>query len=175
MAEQTPWPAKDGERRDKVDPVVVRLKVNFKTLEEFRRFREYGLEELSMYEDLQANMIENDADSPFYGVYEDGRLVARMSLYPVSARFDRYFTPPRDHLELWKLEVLPGYKGKGYGRALVQHAQSFGLPIKTNVRCGAHEFFTKLGFYPVKYNPERDHGQNPYLWLPPEEPRPASS
>lgn len=145
---------------------VERLKINYRTLEEFKKFRENGLEELSMLEDLQANLIENDSDSPFYGIYEDGRLIARMSLYPVEARFDRYFDPPRDHFELWKLEVLPGYKGRGYGRALVQYAQSLGKPIKTNVRCGAHEFFLKLGFRPVKYDPMRDRGQNPYVWTP---------
>jgi GNAT superfamily N-acetyltransferase len=158
--------ARRGRERQTVEPQVERLRINFKTLEEFRKFREHGLEELSMYEDLQANIIENDASSPFYGIYDDGKLVARMSLYPIPAKYDRYFTPPRDYLELWKLEVLPGYKGRGYGRALVEHAKSFGLPIKTNVRCGAHEFFLKLGFQAVRYDPQRDRGENPYVWIP---------
>lgn len=147
---------------------VRRLKINFKTLEEFRKFKEHGLEELSMYEDLQANMIEDEAQSPYYGIYEDGKLIARMSLYPIDAKFDRYFTPPRAHFELWKLEVLPGYKGRGLGNTLVNYAKSFGLPIKTNVRYGAQDFFLKLGFEPVRYDAARDRGENPYVWTPPE-------
>lgn len=145
---------------------VERLKVNYRTLEDFKKFHEHGLEELSMYEDLRANLLENNSSSPFYGIHDDGKLVARISLYPIEARFDRYFTPPRPHFELWKLEVLPGYKGRGYGRELVQYGQSLGLPIKTNVRYGAQDFFLKLGFRPVKYDPDRDRGENPYIWLP---------
>ena len=145
---------------------VERLKINYKTLEEFKKFRENGLEELSMLEDLEGNLVENDAHSPFYGIFEDGRLIARMSLYPIDAKFDRYFEPQRDYFELWKLEVLPGYKGRGLGRTLVEYAKSLGKPIKTNVRYGAQEFFTKLGFEPVKYDPLRDRGENPYTWMP---------
>lgn len=151
--------------------LVQRLNINYKTLEEFKKFRENGLEELSMNEDLQANLVEDDSSSPFYGIYNDGKLVARMSLYPIEARYDRYFSPPRAHQELWKLEVLPGYKGLGYGRALVEHAQSLGLPIKTNVRYGAQEFFVKLGFKAVKYDSGRDRGENPYVWIPQEQER----
>lgn len=145
---------------------VQKLRINYKTLEEFKKFRENGLEELAMHEELQSNLIEDTKESPFYGIYEDGKLVARMSLYRIEAKYDRYFEPPQDHYELWKLEVLPGYKGKGYGSALVRHAQSLGLPIKTNVRLGAQDFFIKLGFTPVKYDPVRDRGENPYIWKP---------
>jgi GNAT superfamily N-acetyltransferase len=145
---------------------VKRLHINYKTLEEFQKFREYGLEELSMKEDLEANIIENDADSPFYGIYVDDRLVARMSLYRIDAKYDRYFLPQQDYLELWKLEVLPDYRGKDLGTALVNHAKSFGLPVKTNSRCRTEEFWRKMGFTPVKYNPLRDRGENPYVWLP---------
>lgn len=145
---------------------VEQLKINYRTLEEFKKFHEHGLEELSMYEDLRDNLIEGNSSSPFYGIYDDGKLVARMSLYPIDTRFDRYFSPPRDHFELWKLEVLPGYKGRGYGRTLVQYGQSLGKPIKTNVRYGAQDFFIKLGFQPVKYDPNRDRGENPYIWVP---------
>ena len=35
------------------DVKVERLKINYKTLEEFQKFREYGLEELSMLDDLR--------------------------------------------------------------------------------------------------------------------------
>lgn len=149
---------------------MVRLKINYKTLEEFKKFREHGLEELSMNEELQATLVEDDSHSPFYGIYEDGKLVARMSLYFIEARYDRYFSPARDHVELWKLEVLPGYKGMGFGRALVEYAMTLRVPIKTNVRYGAHDFFLKLGFQPVKYDLSRDRGENPYVWIPAEAP-----
>lgn len=145
---------------------VVQLKVNYKTLEEFQKFSEYGLPELSMLEDLQANLIENDSNSPFYGIYDGENLVARMSLYHVSAKYDRYFSPAQDFLELWKLEVLPPYRGKGMGSELVSFAKSFGLPIKTNARHRSDRFWEKMGFVPVRYNPERDRGESPYVWLP---------
>lgn len=147
-------------------PVVRRLLINYKTLEEFQKFKEYGLEELSMLEDLQANIIEDDSDSPFYGIYFGDKLVARMSLYEINAKYDRYFDPPQDYLELWKLEVLPNYRNRGYGTALVEYAKSFGRPIKTNARQQSGDFWIKMGFQPVKYNPVRDRGESPYIWLP---------
>ncbi|WP_017727195.1 N-acetyltransferase [Halalkalibacterium ligniniphilum] len=147
-------------------PEVKRLLVNYKTLEEFRNFREYGAAELSMKEDLQANIIENDSESPFYGIYYGNKLVARMSLYRIDGKFDRYFEPPQDYLELWKLEVLEPYRGKGYGRALVHFAKGFKLPIKTNARQRSNEFWEKMGFEAVTYDPERDRGENPFVWYP---------
>ena len=131
---------------------VRRLQINYKTLEEFQKFREFGLEELSMKEDLEANIVENDSESPFYGIYDNDLLVARMSLYKIDGKYDRYFQPAQDYYELWKLEVLPDYRSKDYGTALVNHAKSFGAPIKTNSRCRADEFWLKMGFTPVKYN-----------------------
>jgi GNAT superfamily N-acetyltransferase len=145
---------------------VKKLKVNYKTLEEFKKFKEYGLQELSMLEDLEANIIENDSDSPFYGIYFGDKLVARMSLYQVDARFDRYFDPSQDYLELWKLEVLPDYQNRGYGRALVDFAKSFRLPIKTNPKVKSNEFWKKQGFTSVHYDMQRDLGENPLIWQP---------
>ena len=145
---------------------VEKLKINYKTLEEFKKFKEYGHQELSMLEDLEANIVENDSDSPFYGIYFGDKLVARMSLYQVKKQFDRYFEPPQDYLELWKLEVLPNYQGKGYGRALVEFAKNFGLPIKTNPRVKSQDFWDKMGFTPVHYDVERDRGENPLVWYP---------
>lgn len=147
-------------------PKVQRLLINYKTLEEFKEFHEYGLQELSMLEDFQDNMIEDNSESPFYGIYYADKLVARMSLYTISGKYDRYFDPPQDYLELWKLEVLPEYRGKGYGSALVNFAKQFDLPIKTNGRTGSNEFWEKQGFEGVTYNPERDRGENPYVWYP---------
>lgn len=145
---------------------VEKLKVNFKTLEEFKKFKEYGLQELSMFEDLEANMIDNDINSPFYGIYYGDKLVARMSLYQIEAKFDRYFYPPQSYLELWKLEVLQDYQGKGFGRQLVDFAKSFGLPIKTNARMQSRGFWEKMGFSSVDYDMERDRGENPLVWYP---------
>lgn len=145
---------------------VEKLKINYKTLEEFKKFKEYGHQELSMLEDLEANIVENDSDSPFYGIYFGDKLVARMSLYQVKKQFDRYFEPSQDYLELWKLEVLPDYQGKGYGKALVEFAKNFGLPIKTNPRVKSQDFWEKMGFTPVHYDMERDRGENPLVWYP---------
>lgn len=89
-----------------------------------------------------------------------------MSLYQVKKQFDRYFEPPHDYLELWKLEVLPNYQGKGYGKALVEFAKSYGLPIKTNPRVKSQDFWDKMGFTPVHYDVERDRGENPLVWYP---------
>jgi GNAT superfamily N-acetyltransferase len=145
---------------------VEKLKINYKTLEEFKKFREYGHQELSMLEDLEANIVENDSDSPFYGIYFGDKLVARMSLYQVKKQFDRYFEPAQDYLELWKLEVLPDYQGKGYGKTLVEFAKGLGLPIKTNPRVKSQDFWDKMGFTPVHYDMERDRGENPLVWYP---------
>jgi len=149
-----------------VDVKVEKLRVNYKTLEEFKKFKEYGLQELSMVEDLETNITENDSASPFYGIYFADKLVARMSLYQVEAKYNRYFSPPKDYLELWKLEVLSDYQGKGLGTALVQFAKSFGLPIKTNPRVKSKEFWEKMDFYPVRYETSRDLGENPLIWFP---------
>lgn len=145
---------------------VEKLKVNYKTLEEFKKFREYGLQELSMLEDLEANIIEDDSVSPFYGIYFGDKLVARMSLYQVENKFDRYFDPTQDYLELWKLEVIANYQNKGYGKALVEYAKSHGIPIKTNPRVKSKDFWDKMGFSSVAYDMERDRGENPLVWYP---------
>lgn len=145
---------------------VRRLVINYKTLEDFQKFREYGLEELSMLEDLHTSMIENDSNSPFYGIYDGDTLVARMSLYKIDEKYDRYFEPAQSYYELWKLEVLPDYRRHDYGTKLVEYAKSLDLPIKVNSRCRAEAFWVKMGFNPVKYNPVRDRGENPYIWLP---------
>jgi GNAT superfamily N-acetyltransferase len=145
---------------------VERLKINYKTFEEFQQFHEFGLPELSMLEDLQENMVENNSQSPFYGIYQDGKLAARISLYRVDAKYDRYFSPAQDYYEIWKLEVLPPFRRQGMGKALVSYAKSLGLPVKTNARCRTDEFWKKMGFIPVKYHPERDRGESPYVWLP---------
>lgn len=63
-----------------MEPKVERLRINFKTLEEFKKFHENGLEELSMYDELQENLIEDPIQSPFYGIYKEGKLIARMKI-----------------------------------------------------------------------------------------------
>ncbi|MGE6631283.1 N-acetyltransferase [Bacillus sp. NPDC077027] len=145
---------------------VKRLLINYKTLEEFKQFKEYGIQELSMLEELESNMIENDSNSPFYGIYFGDKLVARMSLYQVNGSKTTYFDHDHDYLELWKLEVLPDHQQKGYGQKLVEFAKSFGLPIRTNPRVKSAGFWEKMGFETVKYDMERDRGENPLIWEP---------
>jgi len=145
---------------------VIPLTINYKTIEDFKKFREYGLEELSMLDDLQANMIEDGTNTPFYGIYDGEELVARMSLYNVESKYDRYFNPPQSFYELFKLEVLPEYRGKKLGSTLVKYAKSLGHPIKTNARNASRDFWLKMEFSPVKYDPIRDRGENPYIWHP---------
>ena len=150
----------------KDDIEVKRLLINYKTLEEFEKFKEYGLEELSMLEDLQANIIENDSNSPFYGIYFGDKLIARMSLYSISAKYDRYFDPPMDTLNYGNLKSYLHIDIEDMVPLLVEYAKGFGKPIKTNARQGSGEFWKKMGFKPVKYNPARDRGESPYIWLP---------
>ncbi|MFA1818671.1 N-acetyltransferase [Virgibacillus oceani] len=147
-------------------PKVEKLSINYKTLERFKHFKEYGNQELSMLEDLENNIMENYGDSPFYGIYYGDNLIARMSLYKIKAKYDYYFEPPQDYLTLWKLEVLPDYQGKQYGQKLVDFAKSYGLPIKTNPRINSHGFWEKMGFQKANYDMERDLGENPLIWLP---------
>lgn len=147
-------------------PKVEKLAINYKTLEQFKRFKEYGHQELSMLEDLQNDMIEDSTESPFYGIYIGDNLIARMSLYEVDEKYDVYFDPPQNYLTLWKLEVIRDYQGQGYGRALVDFAKSFNMPIKTNPRINSHGFWEKMGFQKAQYELERDLGENPLIWLP---------
>ncbi|ASN05862.1 N-acetyltransferase [Virgibacillus necropolis] len=145
---------------------VEKLLINYKTLEKFKHFKSYGNQELSMLEDLESNIVENDSESPFYGIYFGNNLVARMSLYKVKAKYDAYFEPSQDYLVLWKLEVLPDYRGKGYGKALVDFAKIDNLPIKTNPRINSQGFWEEMGFQKANYEMERDLGENPFIWMP---------
>jgi GNAT superfamily N-acetyltransferase len=121
---------------------VERLQINFKTLEQFQKFAGYGLQELSMLEDLESNLIDNEFQSPFYGIHIGNALVARMSLY----------LHKNDELmqdtcyEINKMEVLPFYQKNHYGSELVKFAKSFNLPIKTIPRANSNEFWKKQGF-----------------------------
>ncbi|MCI2253208.1 GNAT family N-acetyltransferase [Domibacillus sp. PGB-M46] len=138
---------------------VENLKMNFKTMEEFKSFKEYGLEELSMIEELQTSMVEDNTDSPFYGIYYGDRLAARMCLY---IRQDTSnLVPGNDqYVEIWKLEVLPAFQKKGLGALLVQFAKSFELPIMTKPRVKSQSFWEKVDFKPVSENSTR------LIWLP---------
>lgn len=140
---------------------VENLKINFKTLEEFKSFKEYGLEELSMLEEFQINMVEDNASSPFYGIYYGDRLAARMCLY-VKKDTDRLLpTDSGEYIEIWKLEVLPHYQHKGFGLKLVEFAKTFNLPILTKPRVKSHTFWEKMQFNPLSETSSR------LLWTPP--------
>ncbi|AWC29463.1 N-acetyltransferase [Bacillus cytotoxicus] len=129
-------------------PKVERLLINYKTLDEFRKFKGCGAQELSMFEELQANMIENDSESPFYGIYYGGSLIARMSLY--MRRHDEAnldITGP--YIELSKLEVLPSFQKQGFGRMLVNYAKNLQFPIKTIARIQSAPFWNALSFQQI--------------------------
>jgi len=145
---------------------VERLLINYKTLEDFKQFQAYGMQELSMLEDLKQDIVENDSSSPFYGIYFGENLVARMSMYERSHKYDHYFDPPQDYLVIWKLEVLEEYRGNNYGKMLVDYAKAFQLPIKTNPYLDSSSFWDRMGFQAASYNMERDLGENPYIWMP---------
>lgn len=135
---------------------VENLKMNFKTMEEFK---EYGLEELSLIEELQISMVEDNTDSPFYGIYYGDRLAARMCLYTRKAMLN--FVPGSgEYVEIWKLEVLPAFQKKGLGRLLVEFAKSFDLPIMTKPRVKSQSFWERLQFKPASENNTR------LIWLP---------
>ncbi|GAK04062.1 N-acetyltransferase [Geomicrobium sp. JCM 19037] len=149
-----------------MDVNVEQLRINYKTIEDFQAFREVGIQELSMKEELQEDMIENNSKSPFYGIYIGDRLAARMCLYEIEKKYDFYFEPPQTFLELWKLEVLEPYRKRNFGKALVEYAKTLGYPIKTNARQGSDDFWLKMGFSPVEYDSVRDRGENPYVSYP---------
>ncbi|WP_286145510.1 GNAT family N-acetyltransferase [Bacillus sp. AFS077874] len=118
---------------------IERLQINFKTLEQFQQFSGYGLQELSMLEDLESNLIDNEFQSPFYGIYLGKALIARMSLYTHSENNEEI-------IEINKMEVLPYYQKNGYGKELVNFAKSFKKTIKTLPRANSNEFWNKQGF-----------------------------
>ncbi|MEH7349920.1 GNAT family N-acetyltransferase [Gottfriedia acidiceleris] len=118
---------------------IERLQINFKTLEQFQQFSGYGLQELSMLEDLESNLIDNEFQSPFYGIYLGKALIARMSLYTHSENNEEI-------IEINKMEVLPYYQKNGYGKELVNFAKSFKKTIKTIPRANSNEFWKKQDF-----------------------------
>ncbi|WP_017753618.1 N-acetyltransferase [Calidifontibacillus oryziterrae] len=143
---------------------IENLSINYKTLEDFKKFKEYGDYELQMLEDLQGSIVENDCESPFYGIYYGDKLIARMSLYHTPRKFDHIFKGERDYLDLSKLEVLPHYRHKGYGETLIQFAKSFNLPIITRPIVNSEGFWKKMGFIPFK--PPYELPEKLLVWYP---------
>lgn len=143
---------------------IEKLSINFKTLEDFKSFREYGNQELQMFDDLQGSIVENDCNSPFYGIYYGDKLVARMSLYHTEKKFDHFFDDKRDFLHLSKLEVLPQYRERGFGKKLIDFAKSFNLPIVTSPRIKSEGFWSKMGFMP--FTPMTEVPEKLLVWYP---------
>jgi ribosomal protein S18 acetylase RimI-like enzyme len=141
-------------------PQTERLLINYKTLEEFKNFHGNGVQELCMYEDLRANLIDNDSVSPFYGIYFGESLVARMSLYEVDTPLSLALSSYQTHVELYKLEVLPDFQRKGYGKILVNFAKNLHVPIKAISRAKSDDFWIKQGFSKI----EGEDGY--YSWTP---------
>lgn len=126
-------------------PKVERLLINYKTLDEFKKFKGCGAQELSMFEELQANIIENDSESPFYGIYYGGSLIARMSLY-MRRHGEANLEITGSYVELSKLEVLPNFQKQGFGQMLVNYVKQLQFPIKTTARIQSAAFWDKLNF-----------------------------
>ncbi|MFD2829827.1 N-acetyltransferase [Corticicoccus populi] len=147
-------------------PEIKKLAINYKTAEDFKKFREYGNQELQMIEELEGNMIDSDIDSPFYGIYVGETLAARMCLYKKEDEQKPIFDPPHDYMVIWKLEVLEKYQGKGYGQALINYAKEMDMPIKAVTRQNSRDFFIKQGFEGLKYDVERDLADNALIWYP---------
>ncbi|EJR53487.1 N-acetyltransferase [Bacillus paramycoides] len=141
-------------------PKVERLLINYKTLDEFKKFKGCGALELSMLEELQANIIENDSESPFYGIYYGGSLIARMSLY-MKRNGGENFEITGPYIELYKLEVLPTFQKQGFGQMLVNYAKQLQFPIKTIARVQSAGFWDKLNFQKVSVT----DGEF-YIWQP---------
>ncbi|GGE66352.1 N-acetyltransferase [Priestia taiwanensis] len=142
-------------------PKVERLLINYKTLEEFKNFNGNGVQELCMYEDLRANLIDNDSESPFYGIFFGDSLIARMSLYEINTPLSTTLMSYHTHVELYKLEVLSDFHRKGLGSTLVQFAKKLNMPIKAISRAKSDEFWLKQGFSKVEGEDEF------YVWTPP--------
>lgn len=144
---------------------IEKLSINFKTLEDFKSFKEYGNQELQMLDDLTGSIVENDCkQSPFYGIYYGDKLVARMSLYHTEKKFDYLFDDKRDYLLLSKLEVLPQFRERGFGKNLIQFAKSFNLPIITSPRINSEGFWNKMGFMP--FTPISKMPEKLLVWYP---------
>ena len=146
---------------------VKNLAINYKTAEEFKKFREYGSQELHMIDELEANMIDADIDSPFYGIYLGEELVARMCLYRRKDAENPIDNDTAEYLVIWKLEVLEKYQGRGFGSELIEYAKSFNLPIKAISRFqNSRDFFEKHGFESHEYDIERDLADESLMWTP---------
>ncbi|KEK25850.1 N-acetyltransferase [Bacillus gaemokensis] len=141
-------------------PKVERLLINYKTLDEFKKFKGCGAQELSMFEELQANIIENDSESPFYGIYYGGSLIARMSLY-MRRHGEASLEFTGSYVELSKLEVLPNFQKQGFGQMLVDFTKQLQFPIKTTARIQSAAFWDKLNFQQISTT-DGDF----YIWYP---------
>ena len=147
---------------------VKNLAINYKTAEDFKKFREYGAQELQMTKELEGNMIDANIDSPFYGIYVGDNLAARMCLFKQDDEKNRkpIFDPPHEYLVIWKLEVLEKYQGKGFGTQLIDYVKQFDLPVKAISRQNARPFFEKHGFETLPYDIERDMADDSLVWYP---------
>ena len=146
---------------------VKNLAINYKTAEEFKKFREYGSQELHMIEELEANVIDANIESPFYGIYQGDELAARMCLYRREDTEHPIDEDTSDYLVIWKLEVLEKYQGRGFGSEMIDYAKSFNIPIKAISRFqNSRDFFEKHNFEGHDYDIERDLADESLMWHP---------
>src|SRR5699024_2649979 len=143
---------------------VKNLAINYKTVEDFKKFREYGAQELQMTKELEGNMIDADINSPFYGIYVGDNLAARMCLYTKEDNNQPIFDPSGEYMGLWKREVLVKYHGKGCSSEMVDYANSLTMPIYAIRRQTARQFFEKHGFETLMDDTARDIADGSLVW-----------
>ena len=88
-----------------------------------------------------------------FGIYEENRLAAAMSLVHDNPSV-RMLDGREDVLLVWDLRVHPDYQRKGYGKALIAHAENEAktlgvkhLRIETqNTNPNAVDFYSSMGF-----------------------------
>src|SRR5699024_6992101 len=143
---------------------IKHLAINYKTAEDFKKFGEYGTQELQMMEELEGNVIDADTDSPFYGIYVGENLAARMCLYRKEDDNNPIFDPPHDYLVIWKLEVLEKYRGRGFGSELIDYVNEHNMPIKAVSRQYARSLFAHHDVETLKDDIERGLGAKRLMW-----------
>lgn len=94
-----------------------------------------GWEDLSL---LQAMMAKNDFTGlPMHAFVENGKVIAAAIVDP-----DAYPL----YAKVWCLEVSPNYRGKGYGRLVMEDVLNEYDDVKLVAMRDAFGFYKKMGF-----------------------------
>lgn len=132
------------EERTLQQPLTIqKLPVNYKTLEEFKGFQSEELKGFSFTEDLSERLQEDCTDSPYIGIYFGNRLAGRMYIEKRHTEWNK------EEPVLWihSLEVLPEYRFRGLGSAMIEFLKEFSLPIQTRAFNFSAHFWLKMNFH----------------------------